>query len=340
MNDIIPIKNLEEAANKFALESISESTRKSYQKDWENFSAFCRSRQLEPYPASPETVALYITELAIVGMSVATINRRCTSISAIHRAGDKPVPTKSDCVYRVMQGIRRKKTKPRRRPKAISWSQLRDMINCCGLTMMGMRDAALLAIGWAAALRRSEICNLRIEDIDIDKRGALLQIRHSKTDQTWSGKTIAIPRSGEIVCPVGLIERWINRMSEAEGVKPEHLDRSKILIPAIGSEHRGCWHCPVHKKPMQHSMVSRIVKKYCQYIGLNPENYSSHSLRRGFATESGAKGVPERIISRHTRHKSIQVLREYIEDGSIWIENPLNFIYGSANRKPRQPPDC
>lgn len=327
MSDIVALKALEKRADYFSGASLSPATKRAYQSDWAHFHAFCHRWELFELPSTPETICLYLTDMADSSTAVSTIVRRCTSITAIHRAAGYDSPVKSDQVGRVLKGIRKTCGVPPEQSKAMSWDDLRLFVLQCDSLIIGLRDAAILSMGWASALRRSELVALNIGDLEISEKGIIITIRRSKTDQEGKGSKIAIPRSKGDMCPVAAVERWLLRRSESP------LPPNEALFTKIGVNGRNkwWWHCG---KRLAARMVSAIVKHYAKHAGFSPELYSSHSLRRGLATEAGARGVPERVISRHTRHRSIKVLRSYIEDGTIWAENPLPAIYARPSSLP------
>jgi len=326
--DIISTKSLAKRADHYASQSLSPNTRKCYERDWKMFHHFCVFRELDPLPADPETVCLYAADMAESKMTVATIVRRMTSITAIHEASGQLSPVKNAKVSRVIQGIKREHGAPPASRKAISWDDLQKMLNQCDCMMLGARDSAVLALGWASALRRSELVALNIGDLEFSENGLIVTVRRSKTDKEGHGAKIGIPRSKGDICPVKLVEKWINRISQMP------LEPDEPLFRNLGVKARGKWWYPTIGR-MKGRTVSTIVKQYAKYARLNWKQYAAHSLRRGLATEAGAHGIPERVISRHTRHQSMKVLRGYIEDGSIWSENPLPAIYAGTSSIPR-----
>lgn len=324
MTDIVPIGDLRNKAIGFAKKSISPATKRAYESDWALFHAFCQTYGRQSIPAEPDTVSSYLTWMAEKA-SVATITRRCTSITAIHNAAGHESPVKTDVVARTLKGIRREMGRPPTQPNALSWADLKKLVAQCGSLMIGIRDAAIMSLGWASALRRSELVALDIGDIEFCDQGIIMTIRRSKTDQFGKGFQIGIPRTrtDSPLCPVECTRKWLERRSK----KP--LNSNDPLFAKIGVHGRGKWWYPPSTR-LAARMISEIVKQYARYAGMNPENYSAHSLRRGLATEAGSLGVPERVIARHTRHRSIATLRGYIESGTIWTENPLHAIYGST----------
>lgn len=323
MTDLVKSQKLIERASFYEHSSLSENTKRAYQSDWLRFCEFCDELGHDTLPASPTTVVLYITQLAENDISVSTIIRNLTSISCAHKMSDQINPVKDDRVSRVMAGIRKTKGKPLKQAKAITWADLRKMVDKCDPSMIGIRDAAILAIGWTAALRRSEIVALNLSDLEFCEEGIIVTIRRSKTDQMGIGKRIGIPRSRDKFCPVDKIKGWYERRCEKTRIEAD-----PPLFVGIGMAGATRWYSDTFKERITSERVMGIVKKYAALARLSG-HYSAHSLRRGLATEAGARAVPERIIKRQTRHQSLDVLRRYIDDGSIWTDNPLPTIYAA-----------
>lgn len=323
MSDEIVLRNLVKRANFFAGRSIAPATKRAYESDWSDFNRFCIDMDFNNLPATPETVVMYLTHMADRKISVSTIVRRCTSITAIHRAAGLGSPCKDDRVHRVLSGIRKECGRPAQKAKPIFWENLLSMLQHCDSLMFGIRDRALLTLGWCSAMRRSELVALNYSDLEMTPEGIIITVNRSKTDQTGHGEYIGIPKSNGLICPVNAVKNWIDRRSgDANPDDP--------LFTKIGVSGRGKWWWETGGR-LTPRMVSEIVKHYARLAGLDPNLYSAHSLRRGFASTAGARGVPERIISRHTRHQSIKTLRGYIDDGTIWSENPLPAIYTSSS---------
>ena len=310
---------LAKLARQFQDASMAEATRRAYQSDWACFLSFCDFREVSPLPASTDTICMFLAELADIGKAVSTIVRSLTSINKAHElAGYDSV--RNPAVLATMKGIKRKTGKPANQVKGITYAELIRMVSFCDATLIGMRDRALLMLGWCSALRRSELVALDMGDLEFSDRGIVLTVKRSKTDQEGKGYRLAIPRAARGVCPVKAVKDWIERLDQAEQ------RAAKPLFRGIGSPGQRFWYNDV-KGRLSARMVSRTVKRYARLCGLPSDKYASHSLRRGLATEAGARKIPERIIARHTRHLSTTVLREYIEAGNIWDENPLASIY-------------
>jgi site-specific recombinase XerD len=213
-----------------------------------------------------------------------------------HEAASLESPTASKLVRSTMKGIRRGQgTAPNRKAPA-TVDRLAAMVSQADTdTLKGLRDKALLLFGFASAMRRSELVALTVEDIEQTERGLLVTLRRSKTDQEGQGHQRAIPfgRSPE-TCPVGALNAWLEGASIDEG----RLFRSVSRHGQVGER-------------MSTRAVADVVKHYAVLAGLNPDEYSGHSLRAGFVTSAAEKGRSTERIMDHTGHQSAAMVRVY-----------------------------
>ncbi len=175
---------------------------------------WCAERGVRAIPAAPASVAAFLAAEADREFRPVTIGRRAAAIAAAHRAQDHPNPCDSGAVQAVMSGIRREfGTAPRRQAKPLELAPLARVVEPIELTTRtAYRDRALLLLGFAAALRRSELVALDVEDVDFDPaKGVLLTIRRSKTDQERAGAQVAVPyaRAGNDLCAVRALLAWL-----------------------------------------------------------------------------------------------------------------------------------
>jgi site-specific recombinase XerD len=284
-----------DALRQFAENEKAASTRRAYRADFAAFEAWCQSRGLCPLPASPQVVAWHISAVASAGLSVSSIGRRLAGIAYAHKLAKQPNPTTAEEVKVVLAGIRRTIGTAPRRKAAATAVRVRAMLDACPPTMLGIRDRALLALGFAGAFRRGELVALRVEDLTEVADGFRIAIRRSKTDQTGEGQEIVIPR-GLKIRPVEAVQTWLQAAGVSDG----------ILFRAV---HRGghvrAWGLRGHD-------VAVVVKRYALAAGLDPLEFSGHSLRAGFATSAAETGASILKIMETTRHKSVDVLAAYV----------------------------
>jgi len=292
-------------ARSYVAASRSENTRRAYRADWEHFTSWCHLAGVSSLPADPDTVALYVTDMAGT-FKPSTISRRMVSIAQAHKAAGHPSPTTDERVRLVNAGIRRVHGVAPTQARPVVTEDLRCMVATCVDDPAGIRDRALLLIGFAAALRRSELVGLDTSDVEETNDGLVITVRRSKTDQEGAGRRIGVPYgSNPATCPVRAWRAWTETAGISEGSLFRSIDRHGNTAEGRLSD-RG---------------VALIVKRRAEAAGIDPDTVSGHSLRAGLATSAAAAGVSERAIAATTGHKSMTVLRGYIRDGSLFTEN-------------------
>jgi site-specific recombinase XerD len=301
--DIVP-PSLEQA-REFARQSKAENTLRGYRADWRNFCAWCESHGLSPLPASPETVAAYIAECA-GRLKVGSIQRRLNAIAEAHKATGLDSPTSTGMVRNTLKGIRRA-LGTATAPKAPTLTDdIRAMVDATDAGIIGARDRALMLLGFAGAFRRSELVGLDIADCAFGKDGLTVTLRRSKTDQDGAGRKIGIPYGANPeTCPVRTVQAWLAEAGADAG-------------PLFRSINR---HGQVQAGRLSGIDVARVVKKLAVRAGLDAAKYAGHSLRAGHATSAAIAGASERSIMKQTGHRSVQMVRRYIRDGSLFREN-------------------
>ena len=281
-----------------------------HENDWRAFADWCAPRNLSAIPATPATVAAFLASEADREFRPVTIARRAAAIAAAHRAQDHPNPCDSGAVAAVLSGIRRQLgTAPTRRAAPLDLDPLARLLEPIEQdTFAGRRDRALLLVGFAAALRRSELVALDVEDLTFDlRRGLLVAIRASKTDQEQAGTEVAVPhaRAGNDLCPVCALQNWLQAAGIHRGPVFRRMRRGDNLTGQRLSD----------------QSVALVVKRRAADAGIRPEEItklSGHSLRAGYATAAAAAGVEERKIANVTRHKNLPVLRRYIRSATAF----------------------
>jgi site-specific recombinase XerD len=301
--DIVP-PSLEQA-REFARQSKAENTLRGYRADWRNFCAWCESHALSPLPATPETVAAYIAECA-GRLKVGSIQRRLNAIAEAHKATGLGSPTSTGMVRNTLKGIRRA-LGTATAPKAPTLTDdIRAMVDATDAGIIGARDRALMLLGFAGAFRRSELVGLDITDCVFGKDGLTVTLRRSKTDQGGAGRKIGIPYgSNPETCPVRTVQAWLAEAGADAGP----------LFRSINQ------HGQVRADRLSGIDVARVVKKLAVRAGLDAAKYAGHSLRAGHATSAAIAGATERSIMNQTGHRSVQMVRRYIRDGSLFREN-------------------
>jgi integrase len=295
------------SARRYADASRAPGTRRIYQADFLRFEGWCRQRGLESLPASTAAVATYLASCADEGLQPPTINGRMAAIAWAHRQAGLVAPQKREDaapLLEVMAGIRRSRTAPVKKARAAEADVLGRMLAAITPdSLRASRDRAILAVGMAAALRRSEIVSIRVEDLEFRPEGLVLTIRSSKTDQASQGETIAIPH-GRTIRPVELLRTWLEDAGIEDGPLFRSFTRSGQVRPTA----------------MCSRDVARLVEKTAAAAGL-PQGFTGHSLRSGFITSAARSGVTIFKIREVSRHKSVQVLADYVRDAEAFKDH-------------------
>ena len=310
-NTLAELAALDEELRDTLAASIAPATTRVYQHDWAMFERWTAAHGLESLPASPQTVARYLTDLAR-DHKPATIGQHMSAISAAHQAaGIEEPPTRSLLVRKTVSGIRRQLGVAPAAKAALTVADLRAVIAGLPDNLKGTRDRALLLVGFQSAFRRSELVGIDVEHIEFVAEGMVILLPRSKTDQIGEGRKVGIPFGHEPeTCAVGATREWM----EAAGITSGPLFRSVNRHGQVGAGRLGS------------RAVASVVKHYVAAIGRDPADFGGHSLRAGHATAAALAGARERDIMRQTGHHSVLMLRRYIRDGSLFRSNSAAAI--------------
>ncbi len=296
--------------------SRAPNTLRAYAVGWKAFQAWCSTSGRAACPAEPATVALFIESLVARRASAATVGVYVSAIRHVHHRLELVAPTTHPRVIEALEAARRTLgTRPKNRKAALTWDELERMLTAVDrLGFLGTRDAAMLLLCFAAALRRSELVGLRRDDLRIDQRGLVLTIRRSKTDQEGKGEEIAVARHPRdpVLCPVVAVERWLALMKRAGWDRQPHLF---VQMPGDIVE------------PVPDYTFARMVKAYAAAAGLDPRKYSGHSLRVGLVTQAVRNGVPVTVIQAQTRHRSSEMIAVYRREADAFTSGVGVEIY-------------
>ena len=179
-------------AAELALEEKAAATRRAYGSDFRIFEAWCQTRAVSALPANPEAVAAFLAHDAETGSRPSTLGRRVAAIRYAHKLAGHVTPTDDERVKATMRGIRRSLGTASQKKAPATADRIVAMARAADDSLKGLRDRALLLVGFAGAFRRSELVALNIEDLEETDLGFKVTIRHSKTDQEGAGQTVAI----------------------------------------------------------------------------------------------------------------------------------------------------
>jgi site-specific recombinase XerD len=302
------------------------NTLRGYRSDWNEFAAWCDHRgDAGALPAAPAQISAYLTELAQAGAKVGTLSRRLSAIRFVHQLNDHPDPTRNARVIAVWEGIRRTHGAPPEQANPLMPPDLFDVIDACPVTKVwqtkgrpdepdvaGARDRVLLLVGFVAALRRSELAAVRVDDLEDHPNGLVLTIRRSKANQTGEqSELVVLPRAANPArCPVTAIHRWQDLAKITEG---------PLLRPVLKSNQAA-------GRPLNPASINAIVQDAIRRAGIIADGYSAHSLRAGFVTYAHLRGASDRAIAHQTRHRSLATLGGYVRIHQAWEDNAATTL--------------
>ncbi|MCE5287441.1 MAG: site-specific integrase [Pelosinus sp.] len=292
----------------------ADNTLRAYEADWLDFYDWCSHCSSQALPAQPETIVNYINDLADHAKAN-TVSRRLSAISENHKVAGyvDNNPCRSGLVRNALDAIKREKGTMQRGKAPILMEDLRNITAYFDTAdIAGIRDKALLLIGFMGAFRRSELVQIDIEDLTFTQEGVIILVAQSKGDQEGQGAQVAIPYSSNPdICAVTALKSWIHTAHLGSGPLFRPLNRYK----------------QIRNQRLTNQSVALIVKKYAALAGFNANDFAGHSLRRGFATSAAQHDVDERTIMQQTRHKSEKMVRRYIEQGNLFKNNALNKMF-------------
>lgn len=309
-------------ARRYIGASLAPNTQRAYATHWKDFTVYCQERGYDSLPAPAVAVIDYLTFLADVGAKPSTIAVKAAAIHYMHTKHKHPSPTDTPEVKSVVAGIRRElKARPTRKAPVLR-ADIGRMLDAIPkpkrnhpayreLHLRGLRDRAILLLGFAGAFRRSELVGLNVEDIEFRAGDIVALLRKSKTDQEGQGLTKVIPMlDEEDHCPVRALNAWL----AAAGITTGPIFRAISRAGTVG------------KEPLAGQAVARTVKALAQAAGFDPALYAGHSLRAGFVTQAAADEVPAYSIREVTHHKSDQILAGYIRQGGAGQKKTIRSV--------------
>ena len=298
--------------------ALAPATRHAYRQDWAAFSTWCASHGAPPLPAAPALVAGYLaTRATTLGRS--GLRRALAAIAHQHRRQGHAWSSGHPVIASVMRGILRQQARPVRPAAALTSDEIRKLLATCSDSepgsagLAGARDRALLLVGFAGGLRRSELVALEVADLRFTKDGLVLRIRQSKRDQEGQGADVGISRGTHPdTCPVRAAEAWLRRSGIAYGAVFRRLT-------AAGTIERG----------LTDNGVWKILRRRAELAGLTvheSERLSPHGLRAGFITEAYLNGALDEQVAHHARQKDLNTTRGYRRRAKTVSASPTKLL--------------
>jgi integrase len=306
---------LSEAAQSYACEALSASTRRAYRSHLRAWEAWCRAKDVPAVPAAPALVANHLAELAGQRAYV-TLTSRLSAIAQAHALLRLAFDVHDPELRKTLQGIaRRHGTKPKRQAAPLLSADVIRLAALCGGSLRGERDRALILVGFAGAFRRSELVSIGVGDLNFGEHGVSVFLSRSKADQVGEGAIVHIAANPLTAhCPVAALRAWLEVAKIKQGLVFRRITR----------------HDTIGRDGLCTESVRLILKERAWeagYRGAELARITPHSLRAGCITTLAQASVHERDIMQHSRHGSQTVMRGYIRaaateeaftSGALW----------------------
>jgi len=283
---------------------VAQNTVLGYGYDMRMYAAWCERYHRSALPTTAETLSLYLTDLLSHGKKITTARRRQCAVLHAHRSHGLEAPDVTE-VRALLRGAQRLRAEKPRQMRPITVCELRKMSGC--LLRIGsiaaMRNRALLVIGFASTLRRSNLALLNLSDVEFCRQGLVIHVEREKQDQEGRGRFIGIARGRyPNTDPVRVLKAWLR----VRGTNPGP------LFPRVTKFRRG--------ERLDGECICRIVKKCLAGIGIDPRQSGAHSLRAGAITAMGEANVSALRISAYTA-QTPEIVRRYFRRADIWRNN-------------------
>lgn len=306
-----------EARRLYEAAARSPATLRAWRSDSVHFQTWCTNTGRVALPATPDTVAEYLASHAGT-LKTSTLARRLSTIGTAHRLAPYLAeegiedPTGHPDVTRVWDGIRRIEGDAPTQVRPLLVGELRRTIDALDLdTPAGLRDRALLLIGFAGGFGRSELAALTVEDVEPHTEGLVIDTRQSRTDERARGRIVGIPYgSHSRTCPVRALAAWCQAADLTSGA---------LWLPVTRHGHIGT-------TVISDRSVANIVKRAVTAAGFDPDHYAGHSLRAGLATSASAAGAGDRSIARQTGRRNTNVLAGGADNRALFDDNAAGRV--------------
>lgn len=289
----LALSELRERVRSFRAASKADETKRAFEKNWRTFQQWCDEKGATSFPCTPEVLEQYLVHLEHAGLKAASIDQARWAINTRHKLEDVTAPGDSERVKVVVAGIKRTIGIRQHQKAALTIDHLRRVPFRDDL--IGKRDKALLLLGFAAGLRRSELAKLDVDDIAYTADGFRILVRASKTDQLKEGETTDIVRATDPgCCPVVALTDWLETSGIVSGPVFRSINRWMHIKGRISTH-----------------AIANLVKKAAAACGMDPRQFGAHSLRAGCATFLLDRQVPLNIVAKQGRWKKQDAVLRY-----------------------------
>jgi integrase len=320
-----PLAVATDRADHYARASRAPNTWRAYRGACARFEAWCEAHHLPAMPTAPAALRAYVAALADAGAALSTINAAVAAIASAHSIAGQPFDR--GWIRDDIKGIRRETARAKRKARPLVATDLQTILSGFGSGHRAARDRLLFALGFAAAMRRSELVGLDWQEqgqgtgfLVSDDRGLVITLLNTKTGK-GEPEEIIIP-CADMPTACDALAEWICRA----GIQPG--------APLLRSVNKGG---EISADRLSDRSVARIIKKEVRACAIAAgrsdaeatdlaELCSGHSLRAGYCTASAMAGVPEWKARRRSRHRSAETFAGYVRAAEEWTDSGLKGV--------------
>jgi integrase len=317
----LTLASVVEKARAYGEMAKAPNTRRAYAADWQHFEQWCSVHGVGAIPASPGTLAAYLAAQA-GSLKVSTLGRRLSAIRAVHVYSAQPIDLASPAFRDVWAGIRRTHGARPDKKRALVTADLRKVVAALPESAIGIRDRALLLVGFASALRRSELASLIIYRVTFNDNGLLIELGKSKSDQEGQGAVIGVPFGSHAeTCPVRAMRAWLEVGAIASGPVFRRVTRHGHVGTEAMTGHGIA--LAVKRAVFRAALADGYSKREAYALA---DTVGGHSLRAGFVTAADAAGAPISKVMQQARHARYETTRGYIREADAFRGNAASYL--------------
>ena len=326
------------------VEPYAPATRRAYANAWDRWLAHCEGANIEATPITPADLVTHLDEL-LARLAPSTVMQALGALCSLDRtmqlAGDPDAMPGSLWRHPIVERWRKATKRATAEAKQAKAPALErgDMLAIVrafsqgdpptgrtaeAIRRAGLRDRALLLVGWLGCLRRSELAALDLEDVKVSERGIEVILWKSKGDQEGEGAVVAIHRQGAPeLCAVIAWQHWMTERRLAQVELADDGDREELPPADVGPAFVRLLQGGEWGDRLSGHAIHEVIKRRAEAAGLAAKG---HSLRAGFATEAALQGRQQSDIKAHGRWKSDKVVEGYVRRGESWRSNPTDGL--------------
>lgn len=300
---------LSDEAKNLIRDTWSDNTKRTYRSQWNGYAKWSSDNGMPPLPCANTTLTNYVAHLANLGRKPASIQTAIHAIKAVAKVAGQRVDTEL-AVQAASAHKRRVGSRQKQAPPLVA-ELVRQVVETMGTTnRFDLRDRVVFLVGFTGMFRRSELSDIRIEDLNQVSQGLEIFLRRSKTDQSGEGAIRIIPWGAhENTCPVKAALAWMEELAKAgvyDGPLLRGIHRSGSLL----------------RSGLTPGAINNTIKKRAKEAGL--DDASAHSLRAGGATELAQQDVATAFIAEQGGwNPTAPTVHRYVRSAGRWKNNPM-----------------